>query len=333
MVSRALFSERYRRFYFADIQAVVIRRTAGQAVWNALLGSGCGLVLVVAVGLEAFGPALWVALAVLLAGLVANLAAGPTCCCHIRTATSTQRLPPLGRLRGALRFLRALEPLIAEAQGRMDPEQLRRRFQAAREQAPAPRGGYSPLPAGAPGAARRSTARVRHYAGRAHGILCGVLLTETAVMCLVLAFGYSFLMAAGMVSLLAELACAVVAAAKQSRSDVPSGLRKTVWLSIAHVCAVYLLGVLAIPVLAVGTSTIGPEPLVLEFGPWFRSVSIFSTVWTGLAGVFGLYQWTSFRARRRSAGQSPPGPPPETARETLRQAPPPDAPRAEGEGG
>src|SRR6266404_2890795 len=120
------FTEEYKRFYFRDIQAILIAKTTTWKTWNLLLGVAAGLVLLVAV-LSSSGLSL--ALLLGLGGLLfvlflVNLLQGPTCICQIRTAVQTERLPTLRRLRTARKVIARLKPIIAEAQGPLAPEQL-----------------------------------------------------------------------------------------------------------------------------------------------------------------------------------------------------------------
>ena len=56
--------------------------------------------------------------------LLINLALGPTCACHIRTAVQTERLSALNRVRTARKFIARVEPLIAAAQDVVASEQF-----------------------------------------------------------------------------------------------------------------------------------------------------------------------------------------------------------------
>ena len=131
-VNSLLISERYRRFFFKDITAIVIRRTKARLYWNiahGILGLGGALL---AGGLWWGGTLvseqeprimLWV-----FAGMIApfalffiillfiNILLGPTCRCHLQTAADWHPLTAPTRLRPARRFLARLTPLIEAAQ-------------------------------------------------------------------------------------------------------------------------------------------------------------------------------------------------------------------------
>jgi hypothetical protein len=129
-VDYTISTEEYRRFYFRDIEAIVIRRTAERQIWNwvmavlALLTAGpffagwlsersSGL-LITALVFAVF----W------LVFIAINTLRGPTCRTHIRTAVQTEHLPSLNRLSAARKALARLRPLIVAAQGEATVEQM-----------------------------------------------------------------------------------------------------------------------------------------------------------------------------------------------------------------
>lgn len=120
-ISSVTFSERYKRFYFRDIQAFIVVRTnewfiiIGLFLLLTLLLTGLALGVGDSVGSVVLGgfAALFLVLA-LMVGL-----RGPTCRCLVRTAVQTEKLPSLNRLRGAEKILAELAPLITAAQGPM----------------------------------------------------------------------------------------------------------------------------------------------------------------------------------------------------------------------
>jgi hypothetical protein len=126
------FTETYRRFYFHDLQAVVIQESRARRDWTLILGliSGLitalfGLILLVS-SLDTAG---WIIFAILefplLAGLLVNALRGPTCKCRLQTAVQTVELPSLRRLRKAERVMDTLRPLVEQAQGFVTPDMLR----------------------------------------------------------------------------------------------------------------------------------------------------------------------------------------------------------------
>jgi len=121
------YVERYRRFYFRDIQAVVVQQSRQQLWVNLTLGMLALLVLVI-VGSAvptagnwsdeaAFGVGIGTGLGlVFLGGMVVNTLRGRTCSVHVRTAVQTQKLKNLSRWRAAERMLEQLQPRVLAAQ-------------------------------------------------------------------------------------------------------------------------------------------------------------------------------------------------------------------------
>ena len=167
-VDFTIASEDYRRFYFRDIEAFVIRRTARRQVWNwvflvlILLTAGpfsigvahrraSGGFLIAALSIAAF----W------LAFILINTLRGATCQTHIRTAVQFEQLPSLGRLPVARKVLARLQPLIVAAQGAATPEELAAAPWMAAVQAK-----------------RRLAARRSGDKGRLHSALFALLIAE-----------------------------------------------------------------------------------------------------------------------------------------------------------
>ncbi|MCE9610217.1 MAG: hypothetical protein K8R23_08400 [Chthoniobacter sp.] len=137
-VNSLLISERYRRFFFKDVTALVIQRTKVRFAWNivhGILGGGGALL---AGGLWWGGASaseqelrvtLWVLAGIVGAGaavflilLFLNILLGPTCMCHIQTSTAGwHALAAPTRLRPAQLFLARLIPLIEAVQADSQP--------------------------------------------------------------------------------------------------------------------------------------------------------------------------------------------------------------------
>jgi hypothetical protein len=128
------YSETYKRFYFRDIQAVILRKTKGERTWALVFGAPGGLFALFAFLAARGGDVVtaWVlgtVAGLCLLALLLNLAAGPTCTCQLRTAVQTEELAPLHRLRRARKVLNRLRPMMVEAQGELAPEEIPARFQ------------------------------------------------------------------------------------------------------------------------------------------------------------------------------------------------------------
>ncbi len=117
LIEQFILVERYKRFYFRDIQAITRANSARWVVFSAIWGV-CALVS--ALILLFHHP---VALAIgsifaLLFGFafVQTVVQGPTCVVRLQTAAQSYRIAPLERLRIFRKGMEAIEPLIRNAQ-------------------------------------------------------------------------------------------------------------------------------------------------------------------------------------------------------------------------
>jgi hypothetical protein len=136
MVQSLGYSESYKRFFFADVQAIVVSRTHAGKFWNAiwitlavlfgLFGAGVGTI-------DTGAIILWSIAGLFALGLAFNLWLGPTCICQVRTAVQVERVAAINRMKRARKLLERLRPLIAAAQGEMPPEELAAAFDRKQE--------------------------------------------------------------------------------------------------------------------------------------------------------------------------------------------------------
>jgi len=123
VVQASGYSETYKRFFFKDIQAIVVQRTHMGKTWNGIWG---GLFLFFGI-LAAVGGEFVTSMVLLCIGapfgvvLLMNLILGPMCVLSIRTAVQTEAISALRRLRTAEQFIARIEPLIVAAQGELPP--------------------------------------------------------------------------------------------------------------------------------------------------------------------------------------------------------------------
>ena len=110
------FSEEYKRYYFKDIQAIIV--TTGSTA----MGKAMGLIVAILLALLALSAwrlqsrDLAIAAGIFLIAFLIFKSRGPLCVCHLITAVSRDRLPSLNRLRTAEKVLRIIGPLIEQAQ-------------------------------------------------------------------------------------------------------------------------------------------------------------------------------------------------------------------------
>jgi hypothetical protein len=127
LLDRMGYTETYKRFYFKDIQAVMIRRTAKADVVNiALAVLALGFVgWALSVTNLAGRVTLWILGGVFALLALANFLRGPSCVAHIKTPVQIEQVPSWNRLRGARKGLDRIRPLLLEAQGAYFPDELK----------------------------------------------------------------------------------------------------------------------------------------------------------------------------------------------------------------
>ena len=110
-------AEAYRRFFYRDIQAIVVCATKTGLFTSIALGVFAGAFGFWAAFSEAaVAITLGVVAGVFLLLALINVILGPTCRCTLRTAVQTQELPSLNRLRTARRALNRIQAKVATAQ-------------------------------------------------------------------------------------------------------------------------------------------------------------------------------------------------------------------------
>lgn len=303
------FSESYKRFYFSDIQAVLLTQTRGGFIGNILLGFFAADLFAFSLGGLLFE---WpqpvvitcAALGSLFAlSLLANWLRGPTCRCDIRTAVQTERVYSLNRIRKAAKTVAILRGAIEAEQGALTPGHVEEA--AARP----PR-----LPSPAARARRVGPVTVprivRTYRGHAHDVLVGVLLIDFGHSCLRF-FADGILMLTASILIGLTLAVSVtVALTRQSGTNLPRALKNTTWICLGYIVVTFVFGffhsmALAITNAVVGNSdgvTVAAADLTPFDSPAFLVMLLFSLGCSGALGFTGL----TMLARFRSQGEASP---------------------------
>ena len=125
LVTNSGYREDYRRFYFQDIQAIVVRKTVGGMVTNYIAGGCAALFLLLTFSFPLPVAVLPVtAVAVCVAALLINTLLGPTCECFIQTMTARHQIPPFCRTRRVAKAVADVRPFIIAAQGELPPDKL-----------------------------------------------------------------------------------------------------------------------------------------------------------------------------------------------------------------
>jgi hypothetical protein len=117
-VDTHLFSEDYKRFYFRDIQAIVIGKTRRGMVLNIVFSLFTASWLLIAINQsEPIGVTLWLIVTGVFAVMLGiNAWRGPTCTCYLVTAVHKEILPSLNRIKEAEKVSQILRKHIENAQ-------------------------------------------------------------------------------------------------------------------------------------------------------------------------------------------------------------------------
>jgi hypothetical protein len=139
------YSETYKRFYFRDIQSIILCATKRRVVWNWILGILAALCLArcnfgsLFKGEPHTETMVFLSIAIFGFGipLLFNNLSGRTCTCQLRTAVQIENLPSLCRVRQTRKVLEKIRPLIAAAQGEISPAEISARMRETMQPAPA----------------------------------------------------------------------------------------------------------------------------------------------------------------------------------------------------
>lgn len=304
------FTEEYLRFYYRDIQTIIVRRTT---TWWWSYGA-FGICLFLLALPFAIGFAIGIARAtrwdipylntsVVLAGafLAATLLVivillalirwfrGPSVQTWLQTAVQTVELPSVNTLRRSRRFLARLRPWLVTAQGELAPDEMAARFRDLADsdapvQAPAPR----PL-------AIRRRPPASPCRGGIHRVLYIFLLADVLYTGTQLAFEGSewFWQAGALVLAMTMLVLTIIALARQGSRRFPARLKALTWTALGYQVLWFSIsigaGVYAVfSHLEAGELGAADQPLTIVTG--FGSMAL-----SGILGIFGLTWLAHYR--------------------------------------
>lgn len=298
-VTTTLFSEDYMRFYYRDIQAIIIRKTVGGKIFN--LGFAILLIIscIPALSLDGgWSGFFFFMTALFLLLLLINLLRGPTCVCHVRTPIQTVRLRALNRVRKANRAMSRLRPLIEGAQGSLSEESLRE-INKGRE---------------ARAGAKRSPGLIRHEDGAFHLLLFSLLLFNGAIIAVDIFYqNVAFSFISSLIGM-AGMALLIISLVKQAGSDLYGALKALTWSIIPYVCiaavaayTIYLYAMITNPDISNNQwemiKTISAMSS-MDY-PWLMGLSLFSLGCSLIIGIPGLLLTVRFRRECASSQAGP----------------------------
>ena len=116
-VEQTMAREQYKRFYYNDIQAVMVVKSSMQQLWSAIWGTLAAISAIVAVSVSGtpIASSFFAALFLLLAFI--NLLKGACCKTYLVTAVQRERVRSLGRVKKAFQVMDKIRDLVEKEQG------------------------------------------------------------------------------------------------------------------------------------------------------------------------------------------------------------------------
>ncbi|MGD9216899.1 MAG: hypothetical protein PVJ84_18955 [Desulfobacteraceae bacterium] len=122
-VESLFFKERYKRFYYKDIQLLLLKRNTIHWAWTFVWGALALVFGIIAIAVSQAPYVSGTLLACCLAALLANLIMGPSCTVYLQTAVQVQKLANLRRVRTAGKVMTVIKTLVEERQGAWEEPQ------------------------------------------------------------------------------------------------------------------------------------------------------------------------------------------------------------------
>lgn len=307
--------EDYRRFYFTDIQSMIVHKTVSGKIQNLILGLFLPIFALMAFtldgGLEIFGGIMAVSFLIILS---INWLCGPTCVMHICTAVQNEKLPSLHRLKSAQKVMDRLKPLIEKVQGRLTPEVLNQNLLK----------GHTPGATSlSPSLSGQSVKPIRSESGIAHLLLFSLILLDGLLILLNAHFQMKTLTLLSTLTNMGIGISVVIALVKQRESNIPKALCNLTWIGLGFVCISFLLGSVFTMVLYFKNPGImGNQWKLIELvaamsffeNPFVASLNILSLGGTFCLGIPGLMLVDKHRKKLKGSAakltQSLPASPP-----------------------
>jgi hypothetical protein len=309
------YQEDYKRFYYRDIQAIIIRRTKRANLWSIFFAVLFQLFGSLTLALDPDGRIIAGVMALAMAVFyLINRRLGPSCLCHLQTAVHLQELPSLKRLRTARKALDRLRPLIEQAQGALSREELLAAAAVAPPLQSSPATGKS---AGAFGG--RGDRPLRHDSGAALVPLFSLLLVRAGWKCLQFFFNNPGITIVSLLLFLGIMFLTVWAMVRQANSDLPRSLRRLTIGTMGYLCLMAVLGYIQMIVTAINYHGANQWEMTRAFSAisardsiWLSVEYAVSTVCALGLGVSGLILVRRVRERSGSSAALSETRPPQT---------------------
>ena len=285
-------TENYKRFYYRDIQAIIIRGIEHWKTISIILGS-ISTVFFLLMLVQDGGWAIFfgVIFGLFLIVFLYYLIWGANCESYIKTAVQIERLPAIYRLRTSSRAMNILLPWIDDAQGRLNRETIMENRERSLKE---PRKTRAPV-------AFIEATPLDAEKGFFHTLLFILLFLYGIENIVDMFYNHIFFSIIGTIFSLSICAAAIIALVRQHNSRLPGGIKKTTWLSIGYIFIDFSLSYILMFVVAFTTMMEGQHvntqwdmiKMASEISPFenplFLAIYIFSASGALVLGVLGLY--------------------------------------------
>lgn len=290
--------EDYKRFYFNDIQSVIIRKTPVGQFQNALLGCFALLFMLMTLTLDGgWSVFCGVVAGIMMVFLLVNFFRGPTCETKLMTAVQTEKIHSLHRLKNTFKAMDRLRHDIHRVQGTLTREDLET-IAARRLHNKVPEARFQTLGS--------QTLSRKHEKGRAHLILFAVLLIDGVLVALGFLLTHVALTILSAVTGICMGIFVTIALVRQYDSDMTGSLRAITWCSLGFIAIMFVAGYAFSVALALKNPGIVYNQwevfkLISTLSPWENSLKlgfdIFTICGTFIIGVTGLIMLKRSRSR------------------------------------
>jgi len=121
------YTESYKRFYYKDIQAITVYKTADSIIWSVFFAICTSISILIALMIDSLTFSIvfvWIPVGLFLVLFLVNVLRGPTCITHLYSAVTKEKLLSLSRMRSAQSVMNTLRPFIDTAQGTLSGDAL-----------------------------------------------------------------------------------------------------------------------------------------------------------------------------------------------------------------
>lgn len=217
-------TESYRRFYFKDIQAVVIQKTNFSRNFNYIAAStlfAAALIHLSHVLGDGFpGSAVMFIFFISLISLFLNYLMGVTCICRIITPVQDEEIPSLKRLRNAEKVKTVIDNACTALQGTLSEEDILTK----------------PVPVRQGAAQSGSSNMLKPFIGRYHTLTFAIVLVQGLFLGLDISKHYALYNYIQIVLGSAVSILIIIALLKQHDSDAPAMIKTMMWTTIVFIC-------------------------------------------------------------------------------------------------